>query len=119
MSAKILTIFLGTSPYGFENTDTVLRLAEAALAKGHQVRLFASADGVYIAEMGQHAAGLPDPLAGLTQLIGRGLQVELCGSCVHMRGLAREQLVDGAEPSSLRGLFTALSNTDVFLSFGS
>ena len=118
MNPKTLSIFLGTPPYGHENADTVIRLTEAALAKGHRVRIFASADAVHIAQRDQHPAGLPDALAGLTALIERGAQVELCGSCLRMRGLSSEQLVDGARPSSLKGLFTAVAEADAFLSFG-
>jgi tRNA 2-thiouridine synthesizing protein D len=118
MNPKSLSIFLGTPPYGYENTDTVLRLADAALAKGHRVRIFASADSVHIAELDQHPSGLPDALAGLTGLVQRGAQVELCGSCRRMRGLSREHLVEGARPSSLKGLFSAVDEADAFLSFG-
>lgn len=118
MRSKILSIFLGTPPYGYQNAETVRRLAEAALAKGHQVRIFASADAVHIAELGQRPAGLPDALAGLVGLIQRGAEVELCGSCLGMRGLSRERLAEGARPSSLKGLFTAVGEADAFLSFG-
>ncbi|MCC6179844.1 MAG: DsrE family protein [Chloroflexi bacterium] len=118
MNPKTLSVFLGTPPYGYQNAETVRRLAEAALANGHRVRIFASADAVHIAERGQHPAGLPDALAGLTALIERGAQVELCGSCLRMRGLSQERLAEGARPSSLKGLFTAVGEAHAFLSFG-
>jgi sulfur relay (sulfurtransferase) complex TusBCD TusD component (DsrE family) len=98
MNPKTLSIFLRTSPHGYESADAGLWPAEAALAKGHPVRTFASADGVHIAELDQHPAGLPEALTGLTALIERGLQVELCESCLRVRGLSREQLVDGMRP---------------------
>ena len=115
-SGKTLLIFLGTSPYSSQNADTALRLAEAALAKGHRVRLFASADGVHVAQIGQRPAGVPDPLAGLTRLLTQGLAVELCGSCLRYRGLGRELLTAGAEPSSLKGLFAVVAESDAVLS---
>ncbi|MBI3979675.1 MAG: DsrE family protein [Chloroflexi bacterium] len=118
MSEKTLVIFLATTPYGHENADTALRLAEAALAKGHRVRLFASGDGVHLAQLGQRPAGLPDALANLARLMGQGLQVELCGSCLRFRGLGRELLVEGAEPSSLKGLFAAVAGADAFVTLG-
>ncbi|MCL4543314.1 MAG: DsrE family protein [Chloroflexi bacterium] len=118
MSPKTLLIFLATSPYSGENADTALHLAGAALAKGHRVRLFASADAVYTGQLGQHPSGVPDMLAGLQGLMARGLQVELCGSCLHLRGLGRELLVEGAAPSSLKGLFAAVREADVFVSLG-
>jgi sulfur relay (sulfurtransferase) complex TusBCD TusD component (DsrE family) len=75
--AKRLTIFLTTSPYGFENTSTVLRLAEVALAKGHQVLLHATGDGVYNFLAHQQAKGVPHVEEGFQRLLGQGLKVEL------------------------------------------
>jgi tRNA 2-thiouridine synthesizing protein D len=116
MTPKALVIFLATTPYGAENASTALRLAAAALAKGHRVTLFASGDGVYLAQIGQHPSGLPDTAADLSRLIEAGLEVQLCGTCLRFRGLGRELLVDGAAPSSLKNLFTAVAGADVFLS---
>ena len=116
MREKTLVIFLATTPYGGENTDTALRLAEAALTKGHRVVLFASADGVHLAQVGQRPSGVPDALAGLQRLVERGLQVELCGTCLRFRGLGRELLVAGAAPSSLKNLFASVANADAFVS---
>lgn len=85
-------------PFGFENALTTLRLADAALAKGYRVNLFASADAVYAFERGQKAAGLPDPVKGFSELIARGLRVELCGSCLTLRGIGKEGVLDGSDP---------------------
>lgn len=115
---KTLTIFLGSTPYSGQNADTALRLAEAALARGHTVHLFASADGVHLAQVGQRPAGVPDPAAALARVVGQGLQVELCGSCLRYRGLGRDLLVEGAAPSSLKGLFAAIAVSDALLSLG-
>ncbi len=116
--AKTFTLFLASTPYSGQNADTALRLAEAALAKGHTVHLFASADGVHLAQSEQRPAGLPDIPTSFKSLIERGLQVQLCGSCLRFRGLGRDRLVEGAEPSSLKGLFGAIDASDVVLSLG-
>lgn len=116
MTQKTLVIFLATTPYGNQNTDTALRLAEAALAKGHRVVLFASADGVHLAQVGQHPSGVPNALADLQRLIEGGLQVELCGTCLRLRGLGRELLVAGTTASSLKNLFTSVAAADAFVS---
>jgi sulfur relay (sulfurtransferase) complex TusBCD TusD component (DsrE family) len=44
---KEIVLFLSTTPYSYENTHTIIRLADAALRKGHGVRLIASGDGVF------------------------------------------------------------------------
>lgn len=75
--AKDFTLFLGSSPYSSENTHTALRIAEAALAKGHSVNLIASGDGVYCFLKGQKARGLPNAGQGFGELMGKGLRVYL------------------------------------------
>ncbi|MEC4676111.1 MAG: DsrE family protein [Nitrospirota bacterium] len=70
---KELVMFLSTTPYSFENTHTIIKLADAALNKGHKVRLIASGDGVFSIVKGQ----LPQALSALSDLVGRGLKVDI------------------------------------------
>ncbi len=74
---KKITLLLNTSPYSHENTYTALKLAEAALEKGHYVRLVASADGVYNFLNGQKGKGLPHASDGFKALMAKGLKVDL------------------------------------------
>ena len=76
MSKKI-TLFLNTSPYTYENTYTAMKIAEAALNKGLETHLVASADGVYNFLKGQKGKGLPHAADGFTSLIAKGLKVDL------------------------------------------
>lgn len=117
--AKTLTIFLATTPYGYENTRTALKLAEAVLDQGHRVTIFASADGVHNFTTGQGPQGAPNAEEGFARLIAKGLRVELCGSCLKFRGIGREDILEGAAPSSLKMLFGLLEQSDAFLSLGS
>ena len=113
--AKTLTIFLATTPYGYENTQTAMKLAGAALDRGHQVVLFASADAVHNFTTGQAPQALPNAEEGFSRLIAKGLRVELCGTCLKFRGVGRENILEGAAPSSLKTLFGLVAGTDAFL----
>gem|GEM_PF-226493 len=115
---KTLTIFLSAAPYSGESASTAMRLAKAALDAGHRVNLFASADGVYGFTVGHRPKGLPDAEAGFRRLMEQGQHVELCGSCLTIRGLRREHLLPGAAPSSLAGLFRLIRESDVVLTLG-
>ncbi|MHB1131100.1 MAG: DsrE/DsrF/TusD sulfur relay family protein [Chloroflexota bacterium] len=115
---KTLTIFLATTPYGCQNTQTALRLAETALDRGHRVVLFASADAVHNFTAGQKPKGVPYAEEGFNRLIEKGLLVELCGTCLNFRGVSRENLLEGAEPSSLRTLFEIVGESDALVSLG-
>ncbi len=72
MSREIV-MFLTTTPYSFENTHTIIRLADAALKKGHKVRLVASGDGVFSVVKGQ----VPKALSAFEALLDRGLKVDI------------------------------------------
>lgn len=115
---KTLTLFLATTPYGYQNTQTAISLAEAALDRGHRVILFASADGVYNFTAGHKPKGVPDAEQGFSRLIAKGLVVELCGSCLSLRGIGKDDVIPGARPSSLRTLFSLLGESDAVLSLG-
>jgi sulfur relay (sulfurtransferase) DsrF/TusC family protein len=51
----------------------MIRLADAALKKGHEVRLIASGDGVFSVVKGQ----VPKALYALEDLVSRGLKVDI------------------------------------------
>ncbi len=68
-----IVMFLTTTPYSFENTHTIIKLADAALKKGHRVRLVASGDGVFTIVKGQ----VPQSEEALEDLVSRGLKVDI------------------------------------------
>jgi sulfur relay (sulfurtransferase) complex TusBCD TusD component (DsrE family) len=74
---KRITLFLNTSPYNFENTYTAMKIVEAALDKGLETHVVASADGVYNFLKGQKGSGLPHAADGFSALIKKGLKVDL------------------------------------------
>lgn len=74
---KTMTLYLSTSPYSYENTLSTVRLADAALDKGHTVNLIASADGVYCFLKGQKAKGILNAEEEFSRLIQKGLKVFL------------------------------------------
>ncbi len=76
-SGKTMTLFLSTSPYSYENTLSVVRIAESALRKGHTVNLIASGDGAYCLLRKQKARGMPNAEEELSALVGKGLRVYL------------------------------------------
>lgn len=75
--AKKLTLFLNTSPYNYENTYSAIKIAEAALEKGVETHLVASADGVYNFLKGQKGKGLPHAADNFKLLMDKGLKVDL------------------------------------------
>ncbi len=112
---KTLSILLFTTPYVFGNTATAIKLAEAALEKGYAVNIFAYGDGVHNFTIGQKAKGVPNAENEFRKLLEKGLRVELCGTCMWFRGIGKEILMEGAEPSSMKRLCGLIKKSDVFI----
>ena len=99
-------VLVNDPPYGTERAYNGLRLAQA-LAKrdGQEVRIFLMADAVDCAKRGQKT---PNGYYNLERMLGaairHGAAVALCGTCMDARGLAEDELVDGAARSSLEEL---------------
>ncbi len=113
--SETLTISLFTTPYVFENTYSALKIAEAALHKGYTVTIFPSADGVHNFTLNQKARGIPNAQEEFKNLIDKGLNVELCGTCLNFRGIKKDDLLDMAKPSSMGKLCDLIEKSDVFL----
>ncbi|MBI5198652.1 MAG: DsrE family protein [Nitrospirae bacterium] len=75
--SKTITLFLSASPYESEHTYTAIKLSEAALEKNYRVNLIASGDGVYNFLKGQKAKGIPNAEERFSELIKKGLRVDL------------------------------------------
>lgn len=114
---KHLGILLFATPYSSESTSTVVRLARSARAKGHRVTVFAYGDSVHNFTKGQKATGITNAESEFSGLISEGLSVQLCGTCLAFRGIGKELLIEGAEPSSMRNLCALIDEVDRFISF--
>ncbi|MBI2303795.1 MAG: DsrE family protein [Chloroflexi bacterium] len=83
-----LGLVLTTSPLQYQNGETVVHVAEAALDRGHGVRIFLYLDGVYNPLRYQT---FPDmavmPWQRFQALAERGADIVACGLCVNARGL--------------------------------
>ncbi len=116
-----ITVVVGDPPYGKERLYTTLRFVLAALAANHAVNLFILEDAVFVAKKGQRPLELPSlleheamPNCGeiLKASIKQGARVKVCGVCTAERGLSQEELVEGAELSTMHDLVDWVMSTD-------
>ncbi len=98
------TLFiLNDPPYGTERSYNGLRLA-GALAKqdDQQVRVFLMGDAAACAKAGQQT---PNGYYNLERMLravtNRGGEIAVCGTCMDARGIAADELADGAARSTL------------------
>ncbi len=121
-----ITVVVGDAPYGQERLYTTLRFVLAALAANHTVNLFILEDAVFVAKKGQIPLELPGLLEHeampnceemLKSSIRQGAQVKVCGVCASERGLSQEELVHGANISTIHDLVDWVVNTDKIIFF--
>jgi uncharacterized protein involved in oxidation of intracellular sulfur len=111
------TLFiLNDAPYGTERSYNALRLARAlAKMEDEQVHVFLMGDAVACAKAGQK---VPDGYYNAGDMVRMvGGEVGLCGTCMDARGLAEDQVVDGARRSTLKELAEWTAAADKVLVF--
>ncbi len=117
MVKKTLGILLLSGPYTYQNSDTFVKLAKAALAHGYAVKAFLFIDGVNNAKRNQS----PDPLPPLNErfqeLADLGLGFKACGPCTSARGFDRagDDFIAGVEVGALNDFADIVGECDRFI----
>ena len=106
-------------PYGTERAYNALRLAYSLVQRdGEQVRVFLIGDAAACAKRGQQTPnGYYNLERMLSAIARRGGRVGVCGSCMDARGMADEELVEGAHRSTMDELTDWTLATDRVLTF--
>jgi uncharacterized protein involved in oxidation of intracellular sulfur len=113
---KILLI-LNDPPYGTERSYNGLRLAKALVGKGAEVTAFLMADAVICAKAGQKVPQGYYNLELMVKSVARKGNVLLCGTCMDARGLADDELLEGAQRSTMDELALCMMAADRVLVF--
>lgn len=91
------TIVLQDAPYGNEKVWNALRLSEALISVGMNVRIFLYGDSVVSAKKGQSPpAGFYNIADMMAALIKKGVEIRACLTCAKARGIKQEDFIDGA-----------------------
>ena len=110
-------IIINDPPYGTERLYNGLRLAHALLERGNGVTVFLMADAVLGAKAGQKTPeGFYNAERMIKGVTNRG-KVLLCGSCMDARGITVDEVVNGAERSTMTALAEATEQADRVLVF--
>lgn len=118
--AMSILIVINDPPYGTERLYNGLRLAHA-LRKADPtaaIAVFLMADAVVAAKRGQNT---PDGFYNTEKMLRRVIAghgtVLMCGTCMDARGMADDDLVDGARRSTMDELAAATLAADKVLVF--
>ncbi len=110
-------IIINDPPYGTERLYNGLRLAHAMLKRDGGVTVFLLGDAVSGAKSGQKT---PDGFYNIERMVTRVTtkgKVLLCGTCMEARGLTEDEVVEGAERSTMDALAEATEQADKVLVF--
>lgn len=110
-------LIINDPPYGTERLYNALRLALALIKRDHEVVVFLMADAVLSAKTWQKT---PDGYYNAERMVrgvARSGTLLLCGTCMDARGLTTEELVEGAEQSTMEALARETELADKVLVF--
>jgi tRNA 2-thiouridine synthesizing protein D len=116
-----IAFLLMTSPYTFQNSDTVIKLAQAAIKAGHEITgIYLYTDGVYnnintIKPSDDRDRDIPELFK---ELVDQGIPVVSCPICAEYRGTQnKEMLVEGTSFDGLGALSEYVEDSDRILIF--
>ncbi|WP_018963655.1 DsrE/DsrF/TusD sulfur relay family protein [Coprothermobacter platensis] len=105
-------------PYSYEDMDSAIKIADAALKKGHKVSIFLFADSVLSVNSKVKPIRADRNIPNLLKdLASRGAEVHICGLCFEYRGLDRDAAVEGSQLSGVPEMATLLTTADRYVNF--
>ena len=114
---KNILIILNDPSYGTERSYNGLRLAKALSNKDAHVTVFLLADAVACAKRGQKVPQGYYNMELMLKSIIRNGEVLCCGTCMDARGITDDEILEGAERSTMPVLSEHTLNADKVLVF--
>lgn len=104
-------MLLITSPED-QNSETVIKIAQAAIEAGHTVEIFLMDDGVY------NVVKKVKISVSFARLMAKGASIAICGHTAEDRGVEKEDCLEGVKYAGQYELACMVNETDRFLTFG-
>jgi len=111
-----IAIQVNVPPYTYEDLDTAIHLAEAALKRGHKVSNSTRADSVLSVNSKVKPLRVDRniPLK-MKELCEKGVEVHICGLCAEYRGINSENTVEGPKFSGVPEMASLIFNADRYM----
>ncbi len=114
-----LTLGCFSSLVGSMSLDAAVKIAEAAVEKGHEVDFWVSGNATMISKTNQkdfQDYSTLDPK--IRELMGKGVQVAVCEACMESRGYGKEDTVEGMHRKSMDWFLASSFSADRVLLIG-
>jgi len=112
-----ILLILNDPPYGTERSYNGLRMAKALTSADAHVTLFLLADSVSCAKQGQKVPEGFYNIELMIKAIARTGEVLMCGACMDARGIKDEEIIEGAQRSTMKALADKTLKADKVLVF--
>lgn len=115
------TFFIATEPYKFEVTDSMIKMGEALINKGHNIRgIFFFGTGVYTLKkditVGGSIRNVPGKLEQFCS--SNNIPMAACSTWVSITGVKEEEFIDNATEEGLGDFSNWVMESDKVILFG-
>lgn len=102
-----LTIQIRSGTMMNMDPNVALKLAKAAIDKGHKVKIFCYGEGVTLIKAGQNPKRFPNVGDILKDLASNsGVDIVVCETCCYARGILRGEEIEGTRIGSITNDFS-------------
>lgn len=102
-----LTIQIRSGTMMTMDPNVALKLAKAAIGKGHKVKIFCYGEGVTLVKKGQTPKRFPNVGDILKELASESnVDIVACETCCYARGLQRGEEIEGTRMGSITNNFS-------------
>jgi len=105
-----LCIQLRTGTMMNMDTNVAVKLAKAAMEKGHKVMIFGYGEGVFLIKEGQDPKRFPNVGKEVEAMAKAGLEVAVCETCCIARGFKRGEEIAGTKIGSITNDFSRMAS---------
>jgi tRNA 2-thiouridine synthesizing protein D len=96
-----LTILIRSGTMMNMDPNVAVKLAQAAIDKGHRVKIFGYGEGITLIKEGQDPKRFPNVGKAITDLVSKGTEIVVCETCCAARGVHRGEEIKGTKIGSL------------------
>lgn len=114
-----LTIASFSSLVGSRSMDFTLKLAKAAVDKGHKVNIWLSSNAVMIGKANQkHLKDYSHAEKYVKELIEKGAEVCVCEACALARGIHKADAIEGVKWDAMHWYLAKIYHSDRVVHIG-
>ncbi len=110
-------VLISIGPFHGGEAEWPARFVDQALNDGHQVRVFLTEDGVWIARKGQKFDVHPNLEEYVGSWVDKGAIIKVCATCAARRGLSEKDYLPGLVTGTMSEVVKEVAAADKVLTF--